>query len=349
MEYNINEVLKQLEFEDINLNTISLNDLKHKYKFLSLKYHPDKNLKIDTTSKFQEISEAYKFMELYIIEREKKNNTYNNDDVDYSERNEKINNLFNNLFNNFEKIINGMIKNKKVSNKYSNTNIETTDCSFSQYSQCSFNYLFNKKDNIDNIFNLIRNILENTDLLNLIQYEYSINIVEILKIYKNELGVSIEKINEIEKIIKQKSNNDKEIKKINLIPNINNLLNCDLYKLTHEDILYYIPLWHNELVYEFDNHNLLIEINPQLDENITLDKNNNIHISIVESIIDIFSNKILTINIGNKILILDSEKLKIKEYQTHIFKKEGIPIINYNNIYDTSKKSNIILHLQLVF
>jgi hypothetical protein len=69
----------------------------------------------------------------------------------------------------------------------------------------------------------------------------------------------------------------------------------------------------------------------------------------IESIVDIFSNKILTINIGTKILILDSEKLRIKEYQTYVFKNKGIPIINCNDIYDTKNKSNIILNLKLVF
>lgn len=345
MDYNNNEKIIEslniLEFNDINLNTISPSELKHKYKFLSLKYHPDKNLTNNTTSKFQEISEAYKFIEFYIIERDniKKENKIIDDDIN------NIDYLFNNLFSNFENIIKSIKKNNE---KHSKNNIKT-DFSLHLPDFIHLNNLFGKKDNMDSIFLLITNILENTDLLKLINYEYSKNIIEILKIYKNELGISVEKINDIDDIIKQKLKNEKEIKKINLIPNINNLLNCDLYKLIHEDKLYYIPLWHNELIYDFDDHNLLIEINPNLDENISLDKDNNIHINIIESIVDIFSNKILTLHIGSKILILDSEKLKIKEYQTYIFKKQGIPIINHNNIYDTKEKSNIILHLQLVF
>lgn len=339
-------IIKALNILEINfnildlstiLNTISLNELKHKYKFLCLKYHPDKNLHNDTTHKFQEITESYHFIELYINERDKKN---------INDSNNKINNidiLFNNLFNNFENIINNIKINSSTNADYIN------DCSFSLPSFDELNNLLKNKNSMDNIFILIKHILENTDLLKLVEYDYCTNIIQILKIYKEELSIPTKSINEIENIIKQKNKDKKNIKKISLIPNINNLLNCDLYKLSYEDKIYYIPLWHNQLIYDFDDHNLLVEINPQLDDNITIDKDNNIHINLIESIVDIFSNKILIINIGTKKLIVNSENFKIKEYQTYILKKEGIPIINISDIYNSKKKSNIILHLQLVF
>jgi curved DNA-binding protein CbpA len=335
--------LKILNIDDYNLNTISLTDIKHKYKFLSLKYHPDKNINNDTTSKFQEISEAYHFIELYINEREKYNNIDNYINEENNNINKNIDSLFNYLFNNFENIINNI---KTFKQPY-NSSISSINI---------FDTILNNKDNMENLFSLIKYILENSELLKIIKSEYSYNILEILKLYKEELGVSNEKFDYITGIINETIKvSEKPIKKINLIPSINNLINCDLYKLIYEEKLYYIPLWHNELTYEFDDHNLLIEITPNLDENntlnkiITIDKNNNICIDIIESIINLFQNKILTINIGGKILILDSEKLNIKEHQTYVFKKKGIPIINCNDIYNTNKKSDVILNIKLVF
>jgi DnaJ-class molecular chaperone len=300
-----------LEFNNVNLNTISLYDIKKRYKFLCLKYHPDKNLNHNTTEKFQEISEAYSYMEIFIKERDKKYNTDNNKDIfDIFE-----NNPLNKLFNNFENIIN---------------NIKSCN--------------FNKLENINNIFSLLYAIIKNTKLLESIDYDFSIDIINILKLYSKELGVTIEKINELEEIV----NKRKSIKTINLIPSINNLINFDLYKLEYNNDIYYIPLWHHELIYEFNNHNLLIKINPKLDDNIIINDNNDIHINITENIINIFNNKKLNINIGNKTIVLESEKLKIKEKQLYIIKKEGIPIINNKNIYDTTEISNIVLHLNLV-
>lgn len=321
-----------LGFENINLNTISLYDIKKKYRFLSLKYHPDKNLNNNTTKNFQEISEAYKYMELFIKERD---NKYNNDKNNYDIFDIFENNPLNKIFNNFDTIINNI--------KSSNFNNIFFDKNDNQYEKSNHDN-YNKSENINNIFSLLYAIIKNTKLLECIDYNISIDIINILKLYSKELGVTVEKINELEEIV----NKCKSIKIINLIPSINNLINFDLYKLEYNNDIYYIPLWHHELIYEFDNHNLLIKINPKLDDNITINDNNDIHINITENIINIFNNKKIDIHIGNKKIVLETEKLKIKDKQIYIIKKEGIPIINNTNIYDTKEISNIVLHLNLV-
>ena len=42
--------------------TASLKEIKHAYRQLSLKYHPDRNKERDSDKKFKEVTEAYQFL-----------------------------------------------------------------------------------------------------------------------------------------------------------------------------------------------------------------------------------------------------------------------------------------------
>jgi hypothetical protein len=42
-----------------------------------------------------------------------------------------------------------------------------------------------------------------------------------------------------------------------------------------------------------------------------------------------------------------TEKLKFKENQTLVLQNQGISIINLDNIFDVSKKSNVVVYLQI--
>ena len=50
----------------------------------------------------------------------------------------------------------------------------------------------------------------------------------------------------------------------------------NVYKLTYKDNIYYVPLWHQELVYDNSGNNLYINCEPTND--IDIDENNNIYI-----------------------------------------------------------------------
>ena len=103
----------------LNLKIIfTERELKHNYYTKALKYHPDKNLDIDTKKRFQEILDAYQFL---------KENKNIQEDIEYTEDNDE--HSYMNILNQF---INGIVdKNidvtrflSIVNNKYSELSCE---------------------------------------------------------------------------------------------------------------------------------------------------------------------------------------------------------------------------------
>ena len=80
---NYNNAIHLLELEKDTINEINI---KKKYKFMALKYHPDKNKSEDANNKFNEIKEAYDYLMKYegyvdcdneFFEEEKSEDNYN--------------------------------------------------------------------------------------------------------------------------------------------------------------------------------------------------------------------------------------------------------------------------------
>ena len=80
---NYNTAIKLL---DLDKESINESSIKKKYKFMALKYHPDKNKSINATNKFSEIKDAYEYLMKYeghmdiddeYFEEEKDDKNYN--------------------------------------------------------------------------------------------------------------------------------------------------------------------------------------------------------------------------------------------------------------------------------
>ena len=78
-----------------------------------------------------------------------------------------------------------------------------------------------------------------------------------------------------------------------------------------------------------------------------IDEFNNIHINIKMSVQKALQNKKISFNIGVKVFEINTNELKIIKYQTYIIKNKGLSSINQNNIYDASKKNDIIVNIEL--
>jgi len=133
-----------------------------------------------------------------------------------------------------------------------------------------------------------------------------------------------------------------------LNPNIEDLLNSTIYKLKVLNKTFYIPLWWRELTYDLSGNDIIVQCIPELEPHITIDDNNNIICKFEGSIKEVFENKCVKIKLGEKILTIPGDELNIKEYQTYVFRNQGISLENEKDIYETERKGNIYIDIHFL-
>jgi len=169
-------------------------------------------------------------------------------------------------------------------------------------------------------------------------YFFLSNYSEIFKIKKEILGRMLE-------IIATKLKGDNIII---LNPNIEDLLNSTIYKLKVSEKTFYIPLWWKELTYDLSGNDIIVQCIPELEPHISIDDDNNIICKFKGSIKEVFEDKEVKIKLGEKILTIPAEELKIKEYQTYVFRDQGISLENDKDIYETGRKGNIYIDIHFL-
>jgi len=171
-------------------------------------------------------------------------------------------------------------------------------------------------------------------------------IFEIMKMYKDVLHFTIEILKKIEDKLNAKIN---ENENIILNPLWKDLFENRLYKLTVNGFHYVIPLWHHELIYDNSGCEIIVHCLPILNENIEIDENNDIHISVSYKLIELWETDLVNISIGEKCLPINTRLLKLTKNQTVLFSNQGISRINTTDIYDISKKGEIYVHIEIEF
>lgn len=135
----------------------------------------------------------------------------------------------------------------------------------------------------------------------------------------------------------------KSKKIIILSPCLNDILKNNVYKLTIDEVIVNVPLWHEELLYEINNTEYLIKMIPDLEDNIHI-IDNNLIFNIRYKLSDIWCDNYLYFYDS---LYFDSELLYMKPNQQLILYNQGLPQINTKNVFDVNKKGNIILNVIL--
>jgi hypothetical protein len=301
----------KIEIDKDRDDNIKEDILKKKYRLMALLYHPDKNNSPDSVVKFQEINESYEYLMKY---------------QGYMEPDEDI--LFTECKN------------------------DTSDPEKGTYKWILYSFLRNLLKTESNqglfytIFTRVLTGCEKSGLefLNKLDKNILIKILDILKKYSESFHFTAVFIEKIEEILTEKIKNDECII---LNPTINDLFENNLYRLTVNNHTYIIPLWHHELVYDNSGNDVYVKINTVLPENVEIDDKNNIHLNVEYKIPDIWLKDLIEISIGkNKYPIIPS-LLKLKKEQTQVFANQGISKINTENVFDISKKSDVLIHISL--
>jgi len=178
------------------------------------------------------------------------------------------------------------------------------------------------------------------ELLKRIQPTLLKKIIEVLNNYVDIFPFSPEFVNKMNRV-----NNDK---RIIIHPSLEELFEDKVFKLVIKEHTYLVPLWHHHLIFDGKKEEFHVECFPILPENICIDEYNHLHIKIVRTWSEIWSNEIIQYEIGGKIFSIPREKLVIKENQEYIIRNEGISLIQINKMYDVSRRGDVHFYIEII-
>jgi hypothetical protein len=303
-----------IQILELNKCDNDIDIIKKQYRSLALLYHPDKNSDKGSTKKFQEIKEAYDYLISENIDLS---------DNELSDNEEEFSDIFENLNkNSYQYILYSFLKSILLKDKI----------------------IFDISAILQNISNTCED--NAIDLIKKIDKPILMKIYGILKNYSIVLHINDSFLTKMKNVILEKYSNDECII---LNPTIEDLFENNLYRLKINGFLYIIPLWHHELIYDNSGNEIIVKCCPILPENIEIDRENNIIIYENFNIENILNKEIISINIRERIFVINREQLLLKKEQIVILYGMGISKINSNNIYDISNKSNIIVYLTINF
>lgn len=324
MNYKIAIELLELD------NNFTNKELRKTYLKKCLTYHPDKSTNKNSKYMFQRIHEAYEYLQ---------NNSHSVNKSDMNDINDKKNVNINVKYDTYIDVFKNFVYSMK------------TD--------------FLNSDEMEHIMNLIikvtNTVLEHKDdvalkILEKLDEDTCNKIYHFINNYKHIFNITSSFLIKLRESINKRF---ETLPTIILKPELSDLLNANIFiyddnnsenddiydSKSTNNIKYYIPLWHHELY--FKHH--IINIHPQIPMNIQIDSDNNIIVSKHIKSQDLLNNENIEVHIEDRLFIVHRSEIKLLDYQRINIKNSGIPKINEKDIYDISKKSDIILMLYIEF
>lgn len=318
------DYIKAFEILEINIKYSDLTPkyLKTQYRKLALKYHPDKNGNtLESNEHFKNINDAYHYLNdqlnIYYNNYEYEEKSDDDDDDDESSYNSHTQYL--NVLKNFIKSVID-IDNREytdVLTKIINDIIITGK-------QVSFR------------------IFEGLDK------DIILNILVFLSKYKSVLNLNNDLIDYINRLVMDKYKNV-EIYKLN--PSIHDLMQNNFYKLTVNQELFLVPLWHYQSYFDGSSCEIIAICEPNLPDNMMIDDESNLFIELKinknEIMKHIMNETNIDIDIGGKKYIINISNLYMKKEQYYYLKNRGLTKVK-NDICDVKEKADIIFKIMII-
>lgn len=315
MDYKIAFEILQIDTTEVGYNDITLKYLKKKYHKLALQNHPDKNGNTPESN--------YKF--------------------------KQINEAYNYLQNEIQNI------NPKPINEYS----DNDDNESSLYIDILHTFMKSVMEGKFNkiISTIVKEIVTGAKKVSLKLFDEFdkdtlVNLYFFLSKHKTVLHLNNNILEEILNIVIQKNNN---VQMYYLNPSINDLFNNNVYKLYVDNELLLVPLWYNEMYFETNGREIIVNCEPELPEGMDIDENNNIYIQhkIIarNELLDLIMNcKDLKICVGTYDFYIPISELKMKTEQYYRIKNKGITktTSDISDIYNVSEKADIIVKINII-
>ena len=349
MNWDISRAYDVLGIDEDTIDEITVEIIKRQYKRKALQYHPDKNKSMEAVQMFREVAEAYQ----YLVKHESWKNwdsKQNIHDISTDDLRDILRQEFADIFGN----------NSDHTNQHTGSNQ-------SPYINILLSFLENAvgKDVFSGVqskifYMIIQKICVSCEpsvlaILQKLDPAIIQKIYEILETNQSVFHFSETFLLSIQDILKTKlqsnqSTDQLKDEKIILYTFLEDLFANNLYKLHILGKQYIIPLWHHELVYDISGGgDLFVQCVPLLPDTMSIDENNNLHIKLEYQVSDLLEkDEVIVTIIGNKTVKFRPHDLKIKKEQSWTICGQGIPKINPTQIYDISKKSDIILHIQIM-
>ena len=238
---------------------------------------------------------------------------------------------------------------------YTNTN--ASNASYVEWYKIYLSSLFSdeilESDIVNNIVQKISKLCVNKslDYVKTMSTENIILLYQTIHEFKNEIMENapqhINIIDKIETILREKLENNNTYV---INTSLDDLFQHNVYKLQYKDTEFLIPLWHNELYYTYNNEEIIVKCIPELPEHISIDENNDIHVSVRVSLLTLFnkSDKFLSISFGKEIVQIPVEHLYIRRNQIYTIKNKGIARIDTDDTYSIKNISDIHVHIELI-
>ncbi len=133
-----------------------------------------------------------------------------------------------------------------------------------------------------------------------------------------------------------------------LNPTLEDLFSDMVFKLVIDSEIYLVPLWHHHLIFDGKEREFHVDCFPILEEGIQIDEYNHLHILATRTWAEIWANDMIEITIGGRGFFIPRDELVIKDYQVYIIRKQGLPLIRMNRIYDVVSRGDIHIYLTII-